>query len=365
MRALSELFDETTLVLPRKTSPPPAGLTPLSGRRLVVEAFAEPAGIGWRRKVAWLLGGVGRLRFLWRQAGRGDAVHAAVPGDVGFVGLVLALLRRRRIFVRHCGTWGKPQTLADHLLLRLLVRVAGERCVVLATGGDTEPPSAANPAISWIFSTSLSESELDSPDAAAPRRHEAPPVHRLITVGRLTAGKNVSAAIRALAELRQSHPGLVLDVVGDGPEAPRLRDLARELDLRDVVSFWGNLDHAGVIERLQSARVMLFPTRVAEGFPKAVLEALSCGVPVIVPRVSVLPYLLRQGGGLLVDDVEPGTLAAAASRLLDESEEHSHHAEVGRRIARSYTLEAWAETIGRRLESAWGESLAAPARGAT
>lgn len=353
MRAISELFDRTTLVLPRSRSPRPGGLTPLEGRRVEVDAFPEPPGTGMRRKLAWLVLGVVRLPWLWRRAGRGDAIHAAVPGDVGFLGLVLALLRRRRIFVRHCGTWGNAATLADRLLHRLLVRVAGERCVVLATGGGEEPPSSENAAIGWIFSTSLEAAEIEDAEPVP-----GPP--RLIHVGRLTSGKNASATIRALAELRRERPRLVVDVLGRGPEEARLRALARELGLEDAVIFHGNLDHDGVMEHLRRAHVLVFPTQVAEGFPKAVLEALACGVPVVAPRVSVLPHLLRRGGGLLLDDLEPATVAAAVRRLLDDPVEHARHADAGRRIAREHTLEAWRDAIGRRLEAAWGERLRDP-----
>lgn len=352
MRAICRLFDRTTLVIPRSRSPRPSGLTPLEGEDLEIEVFPEPPGTGWRRKLSWVMGGAVRLPRLWRQAGRGDAVHAAVPGDVGFVGLLLALLRRRRIFVRHCGTWGHAATLADQLLHRLLVRVAGERCVVFATGGGDRPPSSENPAIRWIFSTSLSASELSDP--ATFRRSES---HRLLHLGRLTEGKNASATLRALAELRRDHPKLVLDVVGRGPEEERLLALARELEVEDAVVFHGNLDHEGVMARLRRAQVLVFPTKVAEGFPKAVLEALASGVPVVAPRVSVLPHLLRGGGGLLLDDVDPRSVALAVRRLLEDGAEWARHAEAGPGIARRYTLEAWGDTIRHRLESAWGEPL--------
>lgn len=355
MRAISRLFDRTTLVLPRSRSPRPPGLTPLVGSNLEVDPFPEPPGTGWRRKLAWIALAVVRLPWLWRRAGRGGAVHAAVPGDVGFLGLVLALLRRRRIFVRHCGTWGNDSTLADRLLHRLLVRVAGERCVVLATGGGDEPPSPENAAIGWIFSTSLEAEEISEPQETS-ETQPGPP--RLIQVGRLTAGKNVETTIRALAELRRERPEVVLDVLGRGPEEGQLRSLASDLGVEDAILFHGNVDHHGVMDRLRQAHVLVFPTRVAEGFPKAVLEALACGVPVVAPRVSVLPHLLRSGGGILVDGVDPPTVAAAVRRLLDDPEEHRRHADAGRRIARRYTLEAWRDAIGRRLEAAWGEPLA-------
>ena len=360
MRALSELFHHTTLVLPRRSGPLPSGLTSLAGRRLRVETFPEPPGTGLPRKLAWLLVGLAWLPRMWRHAGRADAVHAVVPGDVGFLGLLVALLRHRRIFVRHCGTWGRPQTFADRLLHRLLLRVADDRLVVLATGGGDAPPAPENDSIQWIFSTSLTAAEIEEPIGDDPVPSDPP---RLISIGRLTAGKNAAATVRALAELRRSHPAVELDVVGHGPEEGNLRALADELGLTDAVHFHGNVDHEGVVSRLRRADVLVFPTRVAEGFPKAVLEALAYGVPVVVPQISVLPHLLRHGGGIVVDDVEPQSVAAAIRDLLDGMEVYAHHAKSGRRIARRFTLEAWRDAIGSRLESAWGVRLPASDRG--
>ena len=352
MKALAGLFDETILVLPRRSSPPPSGLTDLTGKNLTVRPFPEPAGTGLRRKLNWLVLGAFRIPWMWQQIGRADAVHAVVPGDVGFLGLLLSLIRRRRVLVRHCGTWGRPQTLADRLLLRLLVRVAGDQCVVFATGGGDAPPSAENASIQWIFSTSLSRREIESLAQGRPRSKTRP--RRLISLGRLTVGKNVASTLEALALVRTQLPDVVLDVVGSGPEHGRLRELADSLGITSSVTFHGNLDHGGVLEHLRRADVMVFPTRVAEGFPKAVLESLACGVPVVVPRVSVLPHLLRNGGGLLVDDVRPATLADAVLQLLDAP---SSLGRLGPEIARGYTLEAWGDVIGRRLESAWGTTL--------
>jgi len=345
MARLSELFDSTRLVLPRPSSPPPAGLRALDGHRLSVRAFREPPFRGTLRKLAWLSAGMLWLPRLWRETGRADAVHAAVPGDVGFVGLLLALLRRKPLFVRHCGTWGRPETFADRLLLKLLVRIADGRRVVLATGGGDASPALQNPAIGWIFSTTLSAAELTG---ALPSRSATEP--RLICVARLTPGKNVGAAIRALVEIRRSRPSVVLDVVGHGPERERLRALAVELDLGAAVVFHGNLGHDAVLERLREADVFVFPTRVAEGFPKAVLEALACGLPVVAPRVSVIPRLLGEDGGVVLDDLAPATIAAAVLGLLDRPRDPERI----RRTVAGYTLEAWRDAIGRRLEEAWG-----------
>lgn len=355
MAALSELFDATTLVLPRRSTPPPAGLRPLDGHRLSVRPLAEPPGRGLGRKLG-LAGWLPRhLPRLWRELNRADAVHAAVPGDVGALAIPLALARRKPLFVRHCGTWGRPATAADRLLHATLVRIAGGRNVVLATGGGDAPPEAGRDTVDWIFATSLTAAQLATlPRAECWRPGRSP---RLVSVGRLTRGKNAAATIRALAALRHWHPGATLDVVGHGPELAALRALAGELGLADAVTFHGNLEHSRVLARLASSHVFVFPTRVAEGFPKAVLEAMACGLPVVAPPVSVLPQLLAAGRGALLEATTPEAVAAAVLGLLDDPEALAATAAAARRHAAGFSLERWRDLIGARLEAAWQRPL--------
>ena len=351
MAALSQLFDQTTLVLPRRASPAPSGLRPLEGHRLVVDPIPEPRGTDLRRKLALLAWLPRWFPALWRAAGLADAVHAVVPGDLGSLGIPLALARRKRLFVRHCGTWGRPVTVADRLLRRCLLRVADRRRVVLATGGGAEGPEPGRPEIQWIFSTTLTAAELDGPARSEPWRPGTPP--RLVALGRLSAGKNVASTIRALPAIRAEHPAVTLDVLGDGPELAALRALADRLGVASAVSFHGNLAHADVLARLAGAHLLVFPTRVAEGFPKAVLEAMACGVPVLAPRVSVVPELLAEGRGFMLEETTPEAIAAAVRQALRDPEKLASAAAACHRHAAGYTLERWRETIGRRLEDAW------------
>lgn len=361
IEALSELFDSTRIVVPLHRSSPPAGRLPLSGSNLRVVAVPEPRGSGLGRKLFlpfWLLR---RGGLLWRECGRGDAVHALVPGDLGTLGLLAALARRKPLVVRHCGTWGNRQTLADRFLAGLLPHIAGGRRVILATGGGADPPKGSGGRASWIFSTSLSQAQMNELPEPKPWNGREP--LRLVSVGRLTAGKNAAAAIEAMPEIRRYHPGTTLHLVGHGPAATELKTRIAELELEGAVQLYGNLDQDGVLGALRKSHLFVFPTRVAEGFPKAVLEAMACGLPILVPSVSVLPRWVDLGGGWLLEGSGPeATSAQAVARTVlaavADPEELARRAASARKIARGYTLEAWKSEIRRRLEQAWDVALA-------
>ncbi len=351
MQALSTLFAETRLMIVARSSQPLSGARTLEGHRLEVEALPEPPGHGTARKLAllyWLPRHLGRMLRAVRAA---DAVHALVPGDVGLVGLLLALAQRKPLWVRHCGTWGNRQTTADRFIAWLLPRIAGGRNVVAATGGGDSPPSPGS-AARWIFSTALGRDEISALTPAPAWRPGRP--LRLAHVGRLTAGKNAAAAIRAMPAIRRRHPQAHLDVAGGGPLGGELARLVAELKLESCVTLGGNLAHHEVLRLLQRCHIFVFPTRVAEGFPKAVLEAMACGVPILVPPVSVLPQLVAAGAGQLLSGTDPAAVAQGALALTEDPEHLAAMARSAHLIAQRYTLENWLAIVRQRLEDAWG-----------
>ncbi len=352
MEALTSLFDGVRLLILERNPPAPEGARPLTGQGLEVAPIPEPTGAGVLRKVAFIASLVRWGPRIWREVGDADAVHALVPGDMGIAGILVALARRKPLFVRHCGTWGDRSTAANAFLAWLLPRIAGGRVVVLATGGAAEPPEPRNSQIHWVFSSTLGKAEICGL-RAAPVWSPGSPL-RLVTVGRLSASKNARACIEALPAIRSAHPGSLLHIVGDGPERPVLVSVAASLGLEGAVEFHGNVGHEEVLDILSECHLFLFPTRVAEGFPKAVLEAIACGLPIVVPRVSVLPTLVRQGVGVLIDATDADTIAGAVLALCAAPATLESMARRGREVAARYTLEHLCDVVGERLRSAWG-----------
>jgi glycosyltransferase involved in cell wall biosynthesis len=295
------------------------------------------------------------LPTLTRGIKQSDAIHAVVPGDIGALGLFISVILRKPTFVRHCGTWGDRSTLALRLLSWFLPRVAGGNVVVMATGGGPEPPEPGNPDIEWIFATSFTRAEFESITPAAPWSSDLP--LRLVTVGRLSHGKNAISCIQALPAIREAIPGTTLKVVGEGPVREELKRAVSDLGLDEAVELTGNLNHEGVLEVLCESHMFLFPTRVAEGFPKAVLEAMACGLPVVASRVSVLPYLLDEGRGVVLGGTDPSDIAGAVISLARDPGRMAATGRLAREKAGDYTLERWRDLIGARLEAAWGRPL--------
>lgn len=96
----------------------------------------------------------------------------------------------------------------------------------------------------------------------------------VVIVGRLVPVKRVDRAIRVIGLAR----GIQLYIVGSGPEEGALKDLVKELRLEDQVHFLGFRNDSAQL--IASADALLISSD-SEGVPTVLLEALSCGTPVV------------------------------------------------------------------------------------
>jgi glycosyltransferase involved in cell wall biosynthesis len=107
-----------------------------------------------------------------------------------------------------------------------------------------------------------------------PLPHIAPEPGRIVCVGRLAEQKNLTALIEALEGME----GVSLVVVGEGPLRDDLQASARRRGVH--ATFLGTLPHAELPAVLNRSAVFVLPSHY-EGNPKALLEAMACGVPVV------------------------------------------------------------------------------------
>ncbi|MDW5593629.1 glycosyltransferase [Conexibacter stalactiti] len=155
-------------------------------------------------------------------------------------------------------------------------------------------------------------------DAADAERSAAPPT--LVTVGHLVARKRHADVVEALARLRDDHPALRYEIVGDGPERAPLAALAQRLGVADRVDFRGQLPPAQAHAQAQRADLFVLPS-VDEAFGVAYIEAMAGGVPVIGCAGEDGPEeIAAAGGGIVrVPPRDPAALAARIDELLRDT----------------------------------------------
>ncbi len=102
-------------------------------------------------------------------------------------------------------------------------------------------------------------------------------------VGELSRRKNQEFLIRALPEITEELPGVVLWLVGEGEEHRRLANLARELGVDDFVVFLGERRDACDFIRASDLYVT---SASVEGMPQNIIEALGAGKTVLASRIK-------------------------------------------------------------------------------
>jgi len=350
MEAISELFAQTTIVVPCHNDAPPTGLSPLAGNNLNVFPLRVPKGTGWRRKIDMLTWIFRNGLPLWRQIRLADAVHAPIPGDVGTIGMIFALLQKKPLLVRHCGNWLVQRTYAERFWKWSMEYFAGGRNVMFATGGSSEPPSRSNPNIKWIFSTSLRQEQFAN---STPRSLPVNGKLKLIIACRQEPRKGTDVVIESLPAILKAFPKASLDIIGDGSLIDSLRQRVELLGLSKCVTFHGRIEQGGVIDLLKEAHLFCYPTSASEGFPKVVLEALASGLPVISTKVSVLPELIGSGPGILLEKADAAQLASAVIELASDNTAYSRMSDKAAETAQNYSLEKWRDLIGETVREAW------------
>jgi glycosyltransferase involved in cell wall biosynthesis len=347
IEALSELFDATRVVAACARAGDRPGQRVVAGRKI---SFACLTWLPIAPRLAWALLPVWLLRngiTLAREVARADAVYPLLPSPVGLLGLMLALALRKPLLVRPMNTWSEPKMLW-RIERALLERIAGERNVVFATGELPVPPST-NPAVRWLYSTTISEGEM----AARPRRLASGSA-RLIVVGRQLEDAATEALLRSLPRLVHELPHVTLDVVGHGRALPRLQSLARELGLDGRVMFHGAVTHERVLELLQAADLFCLPAAETDSMRQAVLEALACALPVVALALSVLPPPVARRCGIVLETCAPAAVAEAIGTCLSDPGRYHDMSAEALQTARSSSLERWRDRVRAALETAWG-----------
>jgi glycosyltransferase involved in cell wall biosynthesis len=134
-----------------------------------------------------------------------------------------------------------------------------------------------------------------------------------VFVGRLTPEKDVPTLLRAAAIVAARRPSFRLKIAGAGPCAADLAALTGRLGLDSAVEFLGEVRDVPALFRGASVLVL---SSLTEGLPLTVLEAMSCGLPVVATRVGGTPEAVADGvSGLLVPPGDPARLAEALLRI--------------------------------------------------
>jgi len=173
------------------------------------------------------------------------------------------------------------------------------------------------------------------------------------TVGRMVPVKDYDLFIEIAAEIYRQRPNAVFSILGEGPLKSELEKRAVEMGLSDVFKFMPPVEDPFPYYRQLDLYVN---TSRHEGIPLSVLEAMSCGVPVVAPAVGGLPEIISsEAEGSLVQQRTPENFARACLRLMDNPELRNRIGHRGQeRIKAAFTAEKMGEAYYRLYKDITG-----------
>jgi len=263
------------------------------------------------------------------------------------VGLPTARLLGKPILMKIAGSGVVPlmaKSLSGRLELRWLRKWA-YRVMILNDGMREEAIAAgfASEQLYWMpnpIDTAHFAPFEETKKKELRRKFGIPPAAAAtIYCGRLAAGKGLPVLINAFAIAAPQVPDALLVIVGDGPLRHELTMLATKLQLKDdKVRFVGQVDPAEVCNWLNVADVFALVS-FSEGFPCALAEAMSTGLPCVVSDISANRQLIDEGKqGFLTPAGDADAISVAIARLLKDGSLRSRLGEAARqRIVNNYT----------------------------
>jgi len=167
----------------------------------------------------------------------------------------------------------------------------------------------------------------------------------IVFVGRLHQVKGVQYLLTAMKQIHEEIPDTRLILVGDGEERERLQRMVDDYKLDRCVEFVGRVPHEKIPEYLLLADIFVLPS-LSEGFPVTILEAMSCGLPIVASRVGGIPDILEDGvNGYMVEAKSSDELAERLTALLKNDEMRMKISNNNLQEVRRYSWESVTMTV--------------------
>lgn len=173
-----------------------------------------------------------------------------------------------------------------------------------------------------------------------PYQYKAKGEARLLWVRGFSFIYNPTTAVETVALVKQQYPYVHLTMIG--PDRGLKKDcvaLAEQLQVQDQISFLGPVPNENLYQHYHAHDVFLNTTSY-ESFGLAVVEAASCGIPIVSSKVGELPLIWEEGEDILfAEKLEAKAFADQVIRLLENRDLHLQLSQKARQKAESFSWE--------------------------
>jgi glycosyltransferase involved in cell wall biosynthesis len=310
-------WDRVTIAAPCQVAEPPKLATRVDGPRISFKALKFSRG--YYGALTAIPARFWRLRTIVRDH---DAVVLHTPSDLGalacfwarWCGIPYGLDVRgdqsvNTQYLRERGTPVARLTASTFRLLFAWVRARAVSAIYVSHELGERFPLASGHPVSVYSDVRIPKEWFSAPRDYTSRQQP----WKICSVGRLESQKGYAYLLEACAAIARIDRSLfTLELIGKGPLERDLREQAHALGISDLVTLRGFVQWGpALFQILQQSDLFVLPS-ITEGMPRAAIEAMACGLPVIASAVGGLPEILPDKCL-----VPPANSTALADRLVE------------------------------------------------
>lgn len=291
---------------------------------------------------------------------KADAIHVRCPGNLGLLGVVLGPLFSKLLIAKYAGQWsGYSEEARSVRLQRWLLASRWWRGIVTVYGRWPNQPDHVVP----FFTSVMTREQVVRAKKIASMDKPLEPLS-IVFVGRLSKAKNVDQLIEAVALLAKQGIDLRCRIVGQGAEEESLHQLATRHGLDDRIEFAGGVEYDRVFDFHEQAHVLVLASET-EGWPKAIAEAMACGLVCIGTNRGLVPWMLSEGRGFTVEPGDAGGLSEILRQLAIDVEERHRVSRRAAEFGQRYSLDSLREALAALMSDRWGVTIGSNQGGET
>lgn len=138
---------------------------------------------------------------------------------------------------------------------------------------------------------------------------------KILFLANISERKGIFDMLNAFESLVPRFSNVTLWIAGGGEDEQSARAIASKLECAERVRFLGRQNRQQTLELLQRAHIYCLPSH-GEPFGMTVVEAMSCGLPLVVTNSGGVRWIVDNDGGIRVPEKAPEELAQALEELI-------------------------------------------------
>jgi len=158
---------------------------------------------------------------------------------------------------------------------------------------------------------------------------------QIINVGRLAWQKGLPILIEAFAKFVKLNPNFKLIIIGDGEERNNIINIINRLEIEKNVILEGLSSQKEIVDKLNQSKFFVMSS-ISEGFPKALIEAMACGLPCISTDVGSCSSIIS-GAGLAIEKENVDQLFESMVKMIENKSLRDNFSKKAIKLSKQYS----------------------------